>query len=169
MVSLPGSGHPVPVNPLGVVVGLQGRDHGPQKGEQRPRPHGQGEPEGLADIPGQIGVHVYGLALPPEVGSTVKAQSQGGGVAVLTGEPEDLQNQQPLECPGMIVESQGPELAALQLAFEVGRVTGPVQTDSLAGASSRAGAEPHRGEMQNSRRGDALRLQNLRVRQGEYV
>ena len=89
---------------------------------------------------------------------------------MLTGEPEDLQNQQPLECPGMIVESiQGPELAALKLALEVGRVTGPVQTDSLAGASSRAGAEPHRGEMQNSRRGDALRLQNLRVRQGEYV
>ena len=84
---------------------------------------------------------------------------------MLTGEPQDLQNQQPLECPGMIVESQGPELAALQLAFEVGRVTGPVQTDSLAGASSRAGAEPHGREMQDSRRGDALRLQNLRVGQ----
>ena len=88
---------------------------------------------------------------------------------MLTGEPEDLQNQQPLECPGMIVESQGPELAALQLALQVGRVTGPVQTDSLAGAGSRAGAEPHGREMQDSRRGDAFGLQNLRVRQCEYV
>ena len=88
---------------------------------------------------------------------------------MLTGEAQDLEHQQALKCPRVIVESQGPELPALQLALQVGRVTGPVQTDSLAGASSRAGAEPHGREMQDSRGRDAFGLEDLRVRQCEYV
>ena len=69
----------------------------------------------------------------------------------------------------MIVESQGTELPALQLALQVGRVTGPIQTDGLAGAGSRAGPQPHGGEMQDSRGGDAFGLQDLGIGQGKYV
>ena len=69
----------------------------------------------------------------------------------------------------MIVESQGPELATLQLALQVGGVTRPVQTDSLAGAGSDARPEPHGGQVEHSRGGDALGLQNLGVRQRQHV
>ena len=169
VIPLAGCRFPVPINPLGIIVWSEGRDHGPQQAEQGPRPHGQGESKGLADIPGQIAVHVYGFTLPPEVGSAVKPQPQGRGVLMLTGEPQDLEHQQPLECPGVIVESQGPELAALELALEIGRVTGPVQTDGLAGTGGRAGTKPHGGEMEHSRWGNAFGLQDLRVGQGEYV
>ena len=88
---------------------------------------------------------------------------------MFAGEAQDLEHQQALERPGVIVESQGPELAALQLAFEVGGVPRPVQTDSLAGAGSDARPEPHGGQVEHSRGGDALGLQNLGVRQRQHV
>jgi len=84
---------------------------------------------------------------------------------MLTGESQDLEQEKPLESAGVIIESQRPELAALKLALKVGRVTGTVQTDCLAGSGGDTGPEPHRGEMQDSRGGDAFRLQNLRVGQ----
>jgi len=66
---------------------------------------------------------------------------------MLAGESQNLKQQEPLESAGVIVESQRPELPALELALEIGRVSGTVKADRLAGASGNTGPQPHRGEM----------------------